>query len=141
MVDYINRNYPENYNDWINSSEFVSLIELMAFLGHNLAFRSDLASRENYLSTAERRESALRIAEFLGYTPTRNVVASGYLKIDSILTTENIFDAAGNSLANATVQFDDTTDPNSSQNFLAIMNSIFQILKMHYVQVLRFFLI
>ena len=105
MVDYINRNYPENYNDWINSSEFVSLIELMAFLGHNLAFRSDLASRENFLSTAERRESALRIAEFLGYTPTRNVVASGYLKIDSIFTTENIFDAAGNSLANTTVQY------------------------------------
>src|SRR6056300_755061 len=64
MVDYIRTNYPEDFNDWITSSEFVSLIELLAFLGHNLAFRADLASRENYLSTAERRESALRIAEF-----------------------------------------------------------------------------
>lgn len=126
MVDYINKNYPENYNDWINSSEFVSLIELMAFLGHNLAFRADLASRENYLSTAERRESALRIAEFLGYTPTRNVVASGYLKIDSVKTNENVFDAGGQSLANNSVQFDDSTDPNSYQNFLTIMNAIFQ---------------
>ena len=126
MVDYINRNYPENYNDWINSSEFVSLIELMAFLGHNLAFRADLASRENYLSTAERRESALRIAEFLGYTPTRNVVARGYLKIDSVRTTEPIFDATGTSLIDSTIQFDDTTDSNSYQNFLTIMNSIFQ---------------
>ena len=126
MVDYINRNYPENYNDWINSSEFVSLIELMSFLGHNLAFRSDLASRENFLSTAERRESALRIAEFLGYNPTRNVVASGFLKLESVFTTESVFDSLGNSLANTTVQFDDTTDPNSYQNFLAIMNSIFQ---------------
>ena len=126
MVDYINRNYPENYNDWINSSEFVSLMELMAFLGHNLAFRADLASRENYLSTAERRESALRIAEFLGYTPTRNVVASGYLKVDSVRTTEPVFDATGTSLANRSVQFDDTTDTNSYQNFLTIMNSVFQ---------------
>ena len=82
MVDYINNNYPESYNDWINSSEFVSLIELMAFLGHNLAFRADLGQRENYLSTAERRDSALRIANFLGYAPSRHVVANGFLKVD-----------------------------------------------------------
>ena len=126
MVDYINNNYPENFNDWINSSEFVSLLELMAFLGHNLAYRADLASRENYLSTAERRESALRIADFLGYTPTRNVVANGFLKIDSVRTNESVFDANGNSLANISVQFDDTTDPNSYKNFLTIMNSMFQ---------------
>ena len=106
MVDYINRNYPENYNDWINSSEFVSLIELMSFLGHNLAFRSDLASRENFLSTAERRESALRIAEFLGYNPTRNVVASGFLKLESVFTTEAVFDSSGNSLNNFEREFE-----------------------------------
>ena len=102
----------------MNCIEFVSLIELMAFLGHNLAFRADLASRENYLSTAERRDSALRIAEFLGYTPTRNVVASGYLKIDSVKTNENVFDAGGQSLATNSVQFDDSTDPNSYHYFL-----------------------
>ena len=126
MVEYINTNYPENFNDWISSSEFVSLIELMAFLGHNLAFRSDLASRENYLSTVERRASALRIAEFLNYTPTRNVVASGYLKIDSVRTTENVFDVNGKSLANVNVQFEDISNPDSNQNFLAVMNAIFQ---------------
>jgi len=126
MVDYINNNYPESYNDWINSSEFVSLIELMAFLGHNLAFRADLGQRENYLSTVERRESALRIADFLGYTPTRNVVANGFLKVDSVRTTESIFDSNGNSLASTSVLFEDTTDPNSYQNFLTIMNAIFQ---------------
>ena len=100
MVDYIQTNYPENFNDYINSSEFIALIELIAFLGHNLAFRADLGQRENYLSTAERRESALRIAEFLGYTPTRNVVANGFLKIDSVQTDEQVFDATGESLAN-----------------------------------------
>jgi len=126
MVEYITTNYPENFNDWISSSEFVSLIELMAFLGHNLAFRSDLASRENYLSTAERRESALRIAEFLGYTPTRNVVASGLLKINSIRTSQTVYDVDGGSLANTTLQFDDVTDPDAYQNFLTVLNSILQ---------------
>ena len=126
MVDYISTNYPENFNDYINSSEFIALLELLAFLGHNLAFRADLASRENYLSTAERRESALRIAEFLGYKPTRNVVSNGYLKIDSVKTDEVVFDTSGNSLANTTVQFEDVTDTNSFQNFISIMNAIFQ---------------
>jgi len=126
MVEYINNNYPENFNDWISSSEFVSLVELMAFLGHNLAFRADLASRENYLSTAERRESALRIAEFLGYTPTRNIVASGLLKVDSVTTTEVVYDVDGTSLANQTIQFEDATDPDTYQNFLTVMNAVFQ---------------
>tara|TARA_R110000868_G_scaffold115478_3_gene308346 strand:- start:23183 stop:26713 length:3531 start_codon:yes stop_codon:yes gene_type:complete len=126
MVDYISTNYAENFNDWISSSEFVSLIELMAFLGHNLAFRADLATRENFLSTAERRESALRIAEFLGYTPSRNVVANGLLKVDSIKTTENIYDVDGNSLANVDIQFDDINDANTYQNFLIVMNSFLQ---------------
>jgi len=125
MVDYVRANYPEDFNDWISSSEFVSLIELMAFLGHNLAFRADLASRENYLSTAERRESALRIAEFLGYEPTRNVVADGYLKINSIKTSERLYDAEGSSLANKDIFFEDVTNPDTYQDFLTIMNSIF----------------
>ena len=78
MVDYIQTNYPENFNDWIQSSEFVALVELMAFLGHSLAFRVDLASRENFLSTAERRASILRIADFLGYSASRSVPAKVY---------------------------------------------------------------
>lgn len=126
MVNYINNNYPENFNDWITSSEFVSLIELMAFLGHNLAFRADLTSRENYLSTAERRESVLRIADFLGYAPSRNTVATGYLKIDTIKTNEPVFDVEGNSLANVNIQFEDITNPNTYQNFLTVMNSVLQ---------------
>ena len=28
MVDYIRLNYPEDYNDWIQSSEFISLMDL-----------------------------------------------------------------------------------------------------------------
>lgn len=124
MVEYIRNNYPENFNDWIRSSEFVSLIELMAFLGHNLAFRTDLAVRENYLSTAERRESVLKIADFLGYTPARSYPATGFLKIKSIKTTQNVFDVSGKSLKNRTINFLDNNSSTSYQNFLLIMNEI-----------------
>lgn len=77
MVDYVRNNYPENYNDWIESSEFVALLDVVAQFGHNLAFRVDLNTRNNFLSTAERQESIFKLAEFLGYTPRRNVPAFG----------------------------------------------------------------
>ncbi|MFW6002515.1 MAG: hypothetical protein ACOCQD_04170, partial [archaeon] len=124
MVEYIRTNYPENFNDWIRSSEFVSLIELMAFLGHNLAFRTDLAVRENFLSTAERRQSVLKIAEFLGYSPARSYPASGFLKIKSIRTTQNVYDVNGNSLKNQIVNFLDDNSSTNYQNFILIMNEI-----------------
>ena len=57
MVEYIRLNYPEDFNDWIESSEFVSIIDLLAYLGQSLALRMDLNTRENFLDTAQRRES------------------------------------------------------------------------------------
>jgi len=119
LVDYIQQQYPENFNDWIQSSEFVALIETLAFLAHSLAFRIDQAGRENFLSTAERRASVLRIADFLGYTPTRHQPARGQLKITTIRTTQDVFDINGVSLKNTTVDFED-----NFQNFLLIMNEV-----------------
>ena len=85
MVDYIRLNYPEDYNDWIQSSEFISLMDLIAFMGHNLAFRTDFATRENFMDTAERRDSVIKLANLIGYTPKRNINAQGFLKILSVL--------------------------------------------------------
>ena len=60
MINYLRENYPEDFNDYIESSEYLALIDLIAFLGQNLAFRVDLNSRENFLELASRRESILR---------------------------------------------------------------------------------
>ena len=119
LVDYIQQQYPENFNDWIQSSEFVALIETLSFLAHSLAFRVDQAGRENFLSTAERRSSVLRIADFLGYTPSRHQPARGTLKVTGIRTTQDVFDINGNSLKNTAVDFED-----NFQNFLLIMNEV-----------------
>jgi len=42
MIQYIRQNYPEDFNDYIESSEYLALIDLIAYLGQNLAFRTDL---------------------------------------------------------------------------------------------------
>ena len=75
MVNYIKQNFPENFNDYIESSEFISIIELLAFVSQSLAFRMDMNSRENFLETAERRESVFKLARMLGYSPRRRVPA------------------------------------------------------------------
>jgi hypothetical protein len=84
FVDYLRLYYPETFNDYIESSEFIALLDVMAFMGQSLAFRTDLNTRENYLDTAERRDSVVRLANLVSYSPKRNTEASGYLKVFSV---------------------------------------------------------
>ena len=123
FVDYIRLYYPETFNDYIESSEFIALLDVMAFMGQALAFRTDLNTRENYLDTAERRDSVVKLANLVGYTPKRNTEASGYLKVFSIQTTENIVDYNGINLANITVNWADPTNFDWQEQFTAILNS------------------
>src|SRR5210317_1780273 len=112
MISYIRENYPEDFNDYIQSSEYIALIDLIAYLGQNLSFRVDLNARENFLELAERRESILRLARMLAYNPRRNQCANGLLKMSSIKTTESIFDSNGINLANTVVKWNDQTNTN-----------------------------
>jgi hypothetical protein len=123
FVDYIRLYYPETFNDYIESSEFIALLDVMAFMGQSLAFRTDLNTRENYLDTAERRDSVVKLANLVGYTPKRNTEASGYLKVFSIQTTENIVDYNGINLANITVNWADPTNFDWQEQFTAILNA------------------
>ena len=47
MVEYIRETYPESFNDWVESADFVALLDVIAQFGHNLAFRLDLNTRNN----------------------------------------------------------------------------------------------
>ena len=123
MINYLRQNYPEDFNDYIESSEYLALIDMIAFLGQNLSFRIDLNARENFLETAERRESVLRLARMLSYNPRRNQAANGLLKFDTLRTTENILDSNGLNLAGITVRWNDQTNTNYFEQFIKILNS------------------
>jgi hypothetical protein len=123
FVDYLRLYYPETFNDYIESSEFIAMLDVMAFMGQSLAFRTDLNTRENYIDTAERRDSVVRLANLVSYTPKRNICASGYLKILSVQTTENVTDFNGIDLANVTVNWADPTNFNWQEQFTAIINA------------------
>ncbi len=88
MIEYIRTNFPENFNDYIESSEFIAIIELLAYMAQSIAFRMDVNTRENFLETAERKDSVYKLARQLGYNPKRNVAAGGLLKIVNVSPTE-----------------------------------------------------
>jgi len=123
LITYLQENYPEDFNDFIESSEYIALVDLIAYLGQNLSFRIDLNARENFLETAQRRDSILRLAQLVSYIPKRNVPASGLLKISAIATTGNVLDNTGVNLANNTIVWNDSTNNNWYSQFMTIMNN------------------
>ena len=123
MINYLRQNYPEDYNDYIESSEYLALIDLIAFLGQNLSFRIDLNARENFLELAERRESVLRLARMLSYNPKRNQAANGLLKFSSVSTTEDIVDSNGTNLSGQTIIWNDISNQDWYEQFVKVLNS------------------
>lgn len=123
FVDYLRLYYPETFNDYIESSEFIALLDIIAFMGQSLAFRTDLNTRENYLDTAERRDSVVRLANLVSYSPKRNTAAQGLLKVFNVTTTENVVDYNGVNLSNVTVDWADPTNPDWQEQFTAIINA------------------
>jgi len=123
MVDYVKTNFPENFNDYIESSEFIAIIELLAYLSQSLAFRMDINTRENFLETAERKDSVFKLARMLGYNPKRNIPASGLMKIVSIKTSEQMTDSNGQNLSNRVIYWDDANNNNNYEQFISVLNS------------------
>lgn len=124
MIDYLRTYYPEDFNDFTESSEYIALIDLIAFLGQSLAFRTDMNARENFFDTAERRDSILKLARLISYNPSRNIEASGYLKFDAITTTENIFDSNGLNLSNILINWNDSANQDWQEQFTTILNAV-----------------
>ena len=123
MIDYLRLYYPEDFNDFIESSEFIALIDLVAFLGQSLAFRGDLNARENFMDTAQRRDSILKLAKLISYNPKRNIPSSGFLKVDSVSTTETVYDSNGINLAGLVISWADSANDNWQEQFTAVINA------------------
>jgi hypothetical protein len=123
FIDYLQLYYPETFNDYTESSEFIALLDVIAFMGQGLAFRNDLNARENFIDTAERRDSVIKLANLVSYTPKRNIAAQGYLKVTSVSTTQNINDINGLNLSNQTILWNDPANPNWLEQFNTIINA------------------
>jgi len=95
QMDYTSRDYTTIRDDLISlisnfapqwtsrdSSDFgIVLIELFSYLGDLLNYQIDRAANESFIDTATQRETVLRLASLLGYTPNGITAATGTVKI------------------------------------------------------------
>ena len=125
LLAYTAQTYPDKFNDFIASSEFVAILDLVAYLGHSLSYRLDMNTRENFMDTAERRASILQMAKTLGYNKTRPINAKGFMKITSLSTDENVYDNLGVTLAGKSIIWNDSNDIDWYENFISVLNSAF----------------
>ena len=123
MIDYLRTNFPEDFNDYIESSEYLALIDLIAYVGQSIAFRVDLNARENFLELAERRDSILRLARLISYNAKRNIAASGLIKFSTVQTTEDVIDSNGRNVSGQYVTWNDPSNPNWYDQFIKIINA------------------
>jgi len=128
LLNYIQAYYPEDFNDYIESSEFIAIVELLSYFGTSLAFRTDLNSRENFIDTAERRESVIRLAQMVNYVPRRNIPASGLFKIAAVQTDQPLTDANGVNINDVAIYWNDPNNPDWFDQFIQVCNAAFSSL-------------
>lgn len=126
ILDYVKLYFPETFNDFIESSEFVAIVEIFAYIAELIAYRLDVNAHENFISTAQRKDSILRLAKLVSYTASRALPARGLVKIMSVSTTEAIVDSNGNDLANRTIRWNDVSNPNWKDQFILVMNRVLE---------------
>lgn len=126
LLSYVKIYYPEDFNDYIESSEFIAILELFAYVAGILAYRLDLNAHENFITTAERKESILRLAKLVSYKASRNIPARGLVKMGTIKTSEQISDSKGRNLANRTITWNDPNNPDWKEQFLLIINRVLE---------------
>lgn len=124
LLAYVQLYFPEDFNDYIESSEFVAQLELFCYMAELMAYRMDFNAHENFMSTAQRKESVLRLANFISYTPTRNLPARGLVKISSITTSQSVFDSLGRNLSNVKIVWNDTSNTNWQEQFFLVINNV-----------------
>lgn len=126
LIDYLKLHFAESFNDFIESSEHIAIIESFCYVAELLAYRMDVNAHENFISSAQRKESILRLAKLISYTPSRQLPARGLVKITSVTTTEAILDAAGSSLAGKRIRWNDPNNPVWKDQFFAVINRVLE---------------
>jgi hypothetical protein len=99
LVDFINERFgsngtvlPNSFNDFVESSVAIMLIENWAFLADTLSFKIDQIANELFIDTVTETENAFRLAKLVGFKPTPPIAARSFwvATINNVLATDLI---------------------------------------------------
>lgn len=85
LIEHIRVHFPNDYNDFNESSVGVMLVELMAYIGDNLSFYLDKKFAETFIDTARERKNILKHAKQLGFKTSVFGKAAATGKIDTFI--------------------------------------------------------
>lgn len=125
LDDYIATNNPEEYSDIKKNGVMKVHMDMISRLTHSLSYRHEQATRENFFDTATLRESVIKLAKAFSYRPKRNRAANGICRISSVRSNEPMFDVNGNNIANQTVKWNQSGDPDWFSKFRTILDRAF----------------
>lgn len=69
LVDFIRQEFSEDFNDFVESSLGIMLIENWAFLADTLSFKMDQIANEIFIDTVTELENAFRLSKLVGFVP------------------------------------------------------------------------
>lgn len=122
IISYLQIYFPESFNDFIESSELIAICESFAYVAEQISYRLDMLSHEQFITSAQRKQSILKLAKIISYKPSRNIPARGLVKISSITTSENVFDSQGSNLSGLTIIWNDPNNANWKEQFFLVLN-------------------
>lgn len=96
---FVTATRPELWTDFFEANLGTTLIELIAFVGDLVSYGQDVQAQETWISTARRRDSALRFARSVGYpfvsSRAAQVVVSSQATLPTNLVTNGGVISAG----------------------------------------------
>tara|TARA_R110000824_G_scaffold56217_1_gene154090 strand:+ start:2108 stop:3931 length:1824 start_codon:yes stop_codon:yes gene_type:complete len=69
LIDYLQRYFPDDYQDFNEASGGMAIIELLAYVGDMMSFYIDRQVNEGFLDRAIERKNIFSLAQNLGYQP------------------------------------------------------------------------
>jgi hypothetical protein len=93
LKSYIKLYYPDQYNDFSESSVGMMLVELNAYVTDILSYHVDQTFNEMFLDSAQNRDSVIRLAKNLGYKPRGKCPSAVLLDVSiNVPTLGNSYD-------------------------------------------------
>ena len=109
LIEFTQTYFPENFNDFSEGNPGMMFLEMASYVGDVLSFYTDTQIQENFLSTAQDKESIYNMAYAMGYKPKLTTAASVNLDITQLVPSKVIggsyepdFDYAINIRTNST---------------------------------------
>lgn len=88
LVNFIYEKFPNDFNDFVESSLALMITENFAFIGDLISFKLDQYINELFIDTVTEVENAFRLARLVGFQPTPPVAATAMFSatINNVLT-------------------------------------------------------